>query len=768
MPPKKAKLTKEQLKGLVDEYNIKFEGPAPPKLWPSQYSHLFQVIRDIWANRYDDYKERTDIDQKTIRRQRARVRDLRTNASRLRTDFGINEDTWRASIETLVFRRFDQEIVCVYCRNENWESEYKAQPFDKDEKEKLEIKRKRRRGCVCDDGNNSGRNLNEDSDEENQTKIFSTAIGEAVSHDPQDGLEHFGVPMKPDRVIGLSMNDRYRGYIGSFDIELSHSPVRKRQLMYPFLVLEAKRENDAPGFRYVEAQTAFPMRRFLRIQDELRRASKVTLDPLVWFFAFQGEEWRLHAAILDDQNVVQVFQLWHGNLESQDGALQIFQIVDFVWTWARDVYRPQIRKCLSRHDTYQREISPTSTNPNPHSQSVLSMPSARSFSQPLLDTMLEDDTMAQEDMSDMSDYQPDFQDASSHPFLKWADHRGVSTPWALNTSMRHSDIVMFSFRVFEIPEDEESFYDLLHSLRYDHETSRMMLHVLRVIRQNQYTLPMKRHQIHDLEEYWTGVNTQKSYGRNTASHPDQRIRTFVLFRTFCQQQDWQLKRELYCVIWSARAASLLSMFLGTDTDFIFDEDPLPPIQDFEFIRAFQQLRKLSGRQSVAYALDNTSLVLLPCNDANGHGNQLQWRQPRSQDIPEDTIAKSVAWFDLAFFSEGPAQPYYHEGARLLWVIRTEQATSTPPELINITDDVGKGGAMLVVKPGAWPQECPRFCLFVLLSHGFQDEARLGHLLRYTVQIRDMYCVYDDAGQEPEALSAADAHFLRSWEDSFGR
>jgi DNA-binding winged helix-turn-helix (wHTH) protein len=179
MPPKKTKPTKEQLKGLVDEYNIKFEGPVPPKLWPSQYNHLFHVIRDIWANRYDDYVKRTDISQKTIRGQRARVRDLRTNASRLRTDFGINEETWRASIETLVFRRFDQEIVwsvllifwkvvtslfpvSVYCRNENWQSEYKAQPFDEDEKEKLETKRSRRSLCTCDDGNNAGRNLNED------------------------------------------------------------------------------------------------------------------------------------------------------------------------------------------------------------------------------------------------------------------------------------------------------------------------------------------------------------------------------------------------------------------------------------------------------------------------------------------------------------------------------------------------------------------------------------------------------------------------------
>jgi hypothetical protein len=115
--------------------------------------------------------------------------------------------------------------------------------------------------------------------------------------------------MKPDRVVGLSMNDRYRRYIGSFSVELSHSPVKKRQLMYPFLVLEAKRENGAPGFRSVEAQTAFPIRRFLRIQDELQRASNIELDPLVWFFAFQGEEWRLYSAILDENKLVVRFSL---------------------------------------------------------------------------------------------------------------------------------------------------------------------------------------------------------------------------------------------------------------------------------------------------------------------------------------------------------------------------------------------------------------------------------------------------------------------------
>ncbi|KAH9212893.1 hypothetical protein DL95DRAFT_410794 [Leptodontidium sp. 2 PMI_412] len=354
--------------------------------------------------------------------------------------------------------RFDQEIVWSVL------SKYAAQPRNEDDRVILNTKRQRRCQCNCDDGNASRRNEHEDSDEENQTKIFSAVSSGVVSHDPQDGLENSRIPMKPDRIIGLSMNDRYRRYTESFFVELSHSPVRNFQLIYPFLVLEAKRENAAPGFRSVEAQTAFPIRRFLKIQDELKTASGIELDPLAWFFAFQGEEWRLYSAILDKNKSVKVFQLWHGNLESQDGALQVFQIVDFIWTWARDVYRPQIRRCLSGRVASRRELSPTSTNPFSRSQSVLSVLSVRSASRPVLDTMLEDETPAPEVADD------------GH---QWSDPLNVSSLRPFHAVVRHSDFVLFSFRVLEIPDDLKSFHDLIDSLRYDEESRMMLLHALK-------------------------------------------------------------------------------------------------------------------------------------------------------------------------------------------------------------------------------------------------------------------------------------------------
>jgi hypothetical protein len=106
--------------------------------------------------------------------------------------------------------------------------------------------------------------------------------------------------MIPDAVIGLRKGAKYQEHIASFPVQLTHSPLKGVDTMiYPFLVVEAKRERTTPGFRSIETQTAFPIRRFLKLQIDLQKHSQCDLDPLVWFFAYQGEVWRLYAATYD-------------------------------------------------------------------------------------------------------------------------------------------------------------------------------------------------------------------------------------------------------------------------------------------------------------------------------------------------------------------------------------------------------------------------------------------------------------------------------------
>ena len=67
--------------------------------------------------------------------------------------------------------------------------------------------------------------------------------------------------------------------------------------------------------------------------------------PLVWFFAYRGEEWRVSAAYVehaDGQTSYRVIDRWIGTILSLDAALQPLLIVDHIFDWARDEYRPDI------------------------------------------------------------------------------------------------------------------------------------------------------------------------------------------------------------------------------------------------------------------------------------------------------------------------------------------------------------------------------------------------------------------------------------------
>jgi hypothetical protein len=74
--------------------------------------------------------------------------------------------------------------------------------------------------------------------------------------------------------------------------------------MLPFLVIEAKKEDGGPGFQAMQFQTAFPIRRFLLAQTNFKRSDASCEPSIVWFFAYQGEQWRLHFCVQDGQKVV--------------------------------------------------------------------------------------------------------------------------------------------------------------------------------------------------------------------------------------------------------------------------------------------------------------------------------------------------------------------------------------------------------------------------------------------------------------------------------
>ena len=116
---------------------------------------------------------------------------------------------------------------------------------------------------------------------------------EDAEHIPR-GLRRY---RKPDRMYGLGMTQSFEIYT-RWRREITHSPFKDTgtPCLYPFLIIEAKSEKQTHGFDHIERQTELPLRTCLMLQRNLETSTGIPLQPLVWFVAFRGDEWRLYAA----------------------------------------------------------------------------------------------------------------------------------------------------------------------------------------------------------------------------------------------------------------------------------------------------------------------------------------------------------------------------------------------------------------------------------------------------------------------------------------
>jgi hypothetical protein len=129
-----------------------------------------------------------------------------------------------------------------------------------------------------------------------------------VEYDRSDRLEEHNVPRrKPDQVFGLARTPSLDRYARAESLKgLRTGLFSNLDMIYPFLICEAKSEGDGPGFESIEVQTAFPIRACLKLQEDLQKQSGVPLDPFVWFLSYQGDEWRVAACMIYAEQHVSV------------------------------------------------------------------------------------------------------------------------------------------------------------------------------------------------------------------------------------------------------------------------------------------------------------------------------------------------------------------------------------------------------------------------------------------------------------------------------
>ncbi|KAH7067282.1 hypothetical protein BKA63DRAFT_521878 [Paraphoma chrysanthemicola] len=722
MPPRKQQVEKAELRALIREHGIRFEGPVPQRNWPKRYAHHFQTIRDISRVWYDEYKADRTIPRKRRSEFKKRANHLREMAYHLLDDVKTNESTWR-DFEPYVLQRFSEPVICNKCRHEVWRSDYEAEPLH--HQAELRAKRLRRRVCLC--GSAILQLAGDDSDQESRA-IFDFAKEQPLNHARVDNLDHLSLSMKPDRVVGLRSAVRIPHDTGLF-------PVIGREIMLPFLVVEAKQEQDAPGFRAIQSQTAFVVRRLLMAQKDLLHDVPFGEPCLIWFFAYRGEQWRLHVGTHDDSRApIKIYDLWEGTMQRQDDALQLLLIVDYIWSWARDIYRPSVRKAVQESFLDGRDMSPASTDRFRQSLSLSSAPTPAPEPEEF-DTMQIDDREAdttgvfvssapeaedgQIDQSGHATVYP----ACDHSFLQWAKGHKAAPSWTEFGSIRHSNIIQFDLQVFK-------------AHRKDYEPALTWFGSIAAV---QRTFLLSSEQLLQLVALWN-PSAQHLCDLNSTDS----LRVSILFYTHFDQCTWQIRRGLTCILWQHFSSERMLADESTLREHSLDRHAETTMSEFDDLKeAILDVQQMSGRTSVCCALRNTIMLL----SQSDYG--LRWI-PGNDSHPEALSPEDFAHDDPVKHIAIPASPdrQASSGSHL-----AQQSSSLPPELF--LDD-RTGDSMLIVRPNFWPEECPKFCLFVLRDE-YPDDYELLHQLLAEARVKKNFY-----GDHDYKFSRADGKILRNW------
>ncbi|KAG2019335.1 hypothetical protein GB937_005249 [Aspergillus fischeri] len=749
-------LRPEDQQRLMDEYGISFDGPLLPRDWPIQHRENFAKVRQIKQETYDDYGRDGRLDHRltvlsTVMHIKQEAAKLRSEAYRCRRQ-RVNEETWRWSTENFITSRFKAEVVCRKCRKRFWEADFQAVQTEwAAAAENLRERRAKRLPCTC----SNVKRMLVDIHDAGSNLLFSDRSGTPFLYHSEDRrLLEQGVSQRhPDRIIGLEHTTSLKQLLRSSQ-SLRHSPFADGHVSYPFVLIEAKSEKGSPGFESVERQSAFPLRTLLKLQQDLQQMNHIPISPLVWFMANQGDEWRVYACIVDGTRY-RIIDLWHGCMLSLDDALQMLLIVDHICDWARDIFRPNVLRCLSGRDDVWRDETPLSIYPEcPPSadpkEDTVTLTSLRSITRRTHSLSL-DPSPRDLQVNDSAGLRSgDLEDCSDivinedpRPYLQYSQSSTHLPPWRQHATIRHSDMVHFSFHILSIPEDASQIQKTLESLGEPssslHDTCSLLLQLMEDVE----SITVTMNAVYQLEAMWT----DRPHCLNAlADHP---VRARVLFNTYLRE-DWQVVREIHCIVASRLALrtlavvttgrNLVTPHLGTIPDLTVETDGV------------RVLRRFSGSDSLAAALSAAYLRLVTdVSEATETNSRWILRGVAEENSLFDFEKK------LAYKQAGNPTSVKDEAIAC--------GSSVPIELKSLygsTQSLDRTGAILIKRPLFWTTESPDFCLMVLDGTSFTDPIELGRKLSRACEDQNIYITGPEKGKRAHPLSDREQIGILRW------
>jgi hypothetical protein len=325
----------------------------------------------------------------------------------------------------------------------------------------------------------------------------------------------------------------------------------------------------------------------------------------------------------------------------------------------------------------------------------------------------------------------------SHDLLRWAVGHERAPAWANLGSIRFSDVVHFKFRSCSL-----SAIDNAQSARKKTDE----ISVIDSLASCSVCIPLES--VHELAAIWmTGTIPTQEPENGKLLH------VTLLFQSYCDRKTWQIQRVLSCIVWEDNYSTQTyePNVVQSLAQVVNGDIPQHPSKQ-DLTKAILDLRQIYGRDSVRYALREVSAVLA----LQSHHQSLKWELLEALNMPEKAF-ETLMWLQSGtnFGNQNLVCRVYDAG---LWQVqgacgKRQQVNSTLPVL---GQDTQTGDCMLAIRSPTWPEDCPRFCLFILPASIDDTESTLSKLLETTISLKNFLAVGD------YHWSQTDWQVLRKW------
>ncbi|KAJ5560542.1 hypothetical protein N7513_002941 [Penicillium frequentans] len=691
-PCKRRRLSPKTDDQFMRQYKISFEGSEIPNTWPQYHLAMFTAIQDMKHVVYTKYVERPQSHSPQKSRIIRKADKLLAAAEYCRK-FNINEQTWRLETEfPLLSQVVAEKMECEKCKLRLWLPEYHAVDMYSVEvhEKKLPLAL-----CKCIENDQPGCKTS------THQRTFASGSDSTILPDPF--VPEIGIK-KPDYIIGFQSSPLLYAAL-QMHPDLDSSPVKDaNHIKFPFLVLEAKSEVNGPGFGAVEKQTAFPIKRLVDIQKNLREMGKELAEKaLVWFLAYIGDVWRVYACVPNGDGT-RIIHLWHGCIQKRDDALQLCMIVDLICDWAWDILHRDIIRLLS-------SASETPTIP-------------------------------------------------SNPSTKECDQGYAPSPSKRKTIIRNASEIFFSFRHLALPGSSRELAEILKSPSSGDDNVTANATKLLDLFNLKQPLLLPRSFISELERMWTCASD-----KYPVLHSGMLLFAHISFQSYFRPSDFHTVREISCITASHGAIRALEQMIGsTPSDFscllsislrLEDVLPLATGSGQDSIRAAARNLRLTLHRmpksvlSQDYFLEASSVV------------KCEWKHDFSQ-------GEYISSFWSNIESRSPGNPLlltlrrYSErrSSELRTLsIANEFSYQTIREFLGGRKRDFPCGAVILKTPAQLLQPLyPQYCLAVFGGHNLDDRSALGKKLSQLIEKGRLF-----EGKYRKKITDQDHQILQNWE-----